>query len=119
MIGIVLWSDPNDRKAVFWCEDHGDLAYYTGSLDRIGACSTFTAGDMVQFDVYCETECRRAANPSLVQQNACEGLDHHLRQRARETDRKITPDTGGKVLAFRAKPSPQARSEFQKTRLKS
>lgn len=27
MFGIVLWSNPQKRKAVVWCSDHGDLAY--------------------------------------------------------------------------------------------
>ena len=27
MLGVVLWSDVSDRKAVIWCEDQGDLAY--------------------------------------------------------------------------------------------
>ena len=36
MFGVVLWADPVDRKAVIWCEDHGDLAYFKGSLHEGG-----------------------------------------------------------------------------------
>jgi hypothetical protein len=67
MIGIVLWSDPSDCKAVFWCEDHGDLAYFSAEFDETGGCNDFSVGDMVQFDVLCDAEFRRAVNPNVIQ----------------------------------------------------
>lgn len=51
MIGIVLWSDPVVAKAVFWCEDQGDLAYFRSKDPQNSPASALTAGDMVCFDV--------------------------------------------------------------------
>jgi hypothetical protein len=102
MIGIVLWSDPNDCKAVFWCEDHGDLAYYSAEFDETEVTGIFTAGDMVQFDVFADAEFRRAANPELIQENAYDGLGKRLRVTAQNT--QTTANTsGGKVVEFRRK----------------
>lgn len=42
MLGVVLWADIDDRKAVIWCEDHGNLAYYTAAEQRLSR--TYTKG---------------------------------------------------------------------------
>lgn len=64
MFGVVLWSDTQDQKAVIWCEDHGDLAFYT-QTDGNGDIS-LDAGDWVQFDVTVDRHLRFAHNPRLV-----------------------------------------------------
>lgn len=79
MIGVVLWSDVTDGKAVFWCEDQGDLAYFEGNCATNGAHASFDAGDMVQFDVSCDARVRKAHNARLVQGQACVGLPETLR----------------------------------------
>ena len=64
MFGVVLWSDEQEQKAVIWCEDHGDLAFYRKSTD---ACKfEMDAGDWVQFDMTLERHQRLAHNPQLV-----------------------------------------------------
>lgn len=64
MFGVVLWSDGEDKKAVIWCEDHGDLAFYNHKdADRSVA---FDAGDWVEFDMSMERNLRFAHNPRLV-----------------------------------------------------
>lgn len=95
MIGVVLWSDQTDRKAVFWCEDQGDLAYYECPSAKDDGYSFFDAGDMVQFDVSTDRRFRRAHNPTLVQESACVGLPDRLRQNAGEEGR-----ASGKIVAF-------------------
>ena len=82
MLGVVLWSDQQDRKAVFWCEDHGDLAYYEASETDFDTSSFFDAGDMVQFDVAVDHRLRRALNPRMVQERACLGLSETLKRTA-------------------------------------
>lgn len=68
MFGVVLWSDEQDQKAVIWCEDHGDLAFYRNSSDT---CEIeMDAGDWVQFDIKMDKNQRKAHNPRLV----CEGV---------------------------------------------
>ena len=79
MIGVVIWSDQADRKAVFWCEDQGDLAYFeqTGAA---GANETFfDAGDMVSFEIHVDGKLRKARNAVLVGGRACSGLAEKLR----------------------------------------
>lgn len=80
MIGVVIWSDHSDRKAVFWCEDQGDLAFYECGAGEEAAFANFDAGDMVQFDVANEKRLRRARNPKLVCGNACAHLPASLRE---------------------------------------
>lgn len=77
MLGVVLWSDKKDRKAVFWCEDHLDLAFYDGCSEsdtQTGFTSTnfistsfFEAGDMVRFDVTLDGKMRKALNAYVVE----------------------------------------------------
>ena len=28
MIGVIIWSDPVERKAVVWCEDQGGFGFF-------------------------------------------------------------------------------------------
>jgi len=96
MYGVVLWSDTRENKAVIWCEDHGDLAYYrkTGVGDRV----MLDAGDWVQFDVTRERQMRYAHNPRLVAEGVCAGLADSLKRqgegRARWSRAK------GEVISF-------------------
>jgi len=64
MFGVILWSDEQDQKAVIWCEDHGDLAFYrnTDGTTQLG----LDAGDWVQFDMKMERNQRLAKNPRLI-----------------------------------------------------
>lgn len=74
MFGVVLWSDTNDRKAVIWCEDHGDLAFY-GSAQEVPLPElALDAGDLVQFDLTEEQHLRFAHNPRLVSEGVCPDL---------------------------------------------
>ena len=98
MIGVVLWSDAKDGKAVFWCEDQGDLAYYETSADEMLGLGAFDAGDMVQFDVSTDQRLRRASNAILVKEQAYSGLPEKLRQNG-NGPAKTSP--GAKVIPFR------------------
>ncbi len=80
MYGVVLWSDRQDRKAVIWCEDHGDLAYYRETEDS--ASVPLDAGDWVQFDVASDRKQRKAYNPRLIAEGAFSGLADQLTKAA-------------------------------------
>lgn len=101
MIGVVLWSDPEGKSAVFWCEDQGDLAYYERKDDVFVGGSLFVAGDMVQFDVRYDGKMRRADNPGLLQEQVCQSLPSRLRQAAQPAPapEPVTPGSA-KVIAF-------------------
>ncbi|MEW9918662.1 hypothetical protein AB2B41_03550 [Marimonas sp. MJW-29] len=104
MIGVVLWSDAAEQKAVFWCEDHGDLAYYDASRDEGKGKSAFCAGDMVEFDLSLERQVRRAHNASLIRPKVCHGLQDHLRANAkRQRAKNAAQERGGEVIAFSRK----------------
>lgn len=112
MIGVVLWSDPAEQKAVFWCEDQGDLAYYTSAPDEEDHQGLFYAGDMVQFDVSVERNYRKARNPRLIQESACTGLPSSLRDTADATHRTASRQVPTNVvpLPTRARDGVRARA---------
>ena len=101
MMGLVLWCDLNDQKAVFWCEDHGDLAFYDASQEVAADFGLLGAGDMVKFDVTLQSKIRRAHNACLVEQKVCNGLQDKLRQSAEHNGSEDKPEAKtGKVLQF-------------------
>ncbi|TMM54418.1 hypothetical protein [Sulfitobacter sabulilitoris] len=82
MIGVVLWSDKTSSKAVVWCEDQGELAFYDASEGGGGGHgATFEAGDVVTFDVLVRDSKRRVIDPRLI--GECDGasLQDSLRER--------------------------------------
>lgn len=62
MIGVILWRDVVDTKAVIWCEDQGDLAYCGGDNVPARDLDGLKVGDVVQFDVMISGQTRRAVN---------------------------------------------------------
>ena len=68
MFGVVLWSDEDQDKAVIWCEDHGDLAFYRKPENHTRI--QLDAGDWVQFDMTMDRHLRFAHNPNPI----CEAL---------------------------------------------
>ncbi len=107
MIGIILWSDAADRKAVIWCEDQGDLAYFSDP-DLTYSDDTFLdVGDVVEFEVKTQRNMRLAANPRWIKQNAGSTLADGLRAVPMTHDHVIS--NTAQVIPFRAEPAPRAR----------
>lgn len=79
MFGVVLWADASDRKAVIWCEDHGNLAYYTESEQSVHDGIDLDAGDLIQFDLKEERDVRRARNLRRVDAGYAPTIVHDLR----------------------------------------
>ncbi|QEW19401.1 hypothetical protein LA6_001588 [Marinibacterium anthonyi] len=77
MFGVVIWSDHKDRKAVIWCEDHGDLAFCQESVDDQGC--VLDTGDLIQFDVTLQHDMRLVHHPRKVSEGAYQGLADTLR----------------------------------------
>ena len=99
MFGIVLWSDSKDGKAVFWCEDQGELAYFETTEVPADNNAQFGAGDMVQFDVSVEQRLRRASNARLIVEQAYSRLPEKLRQNATQVSEE--PVGLAKVIPLR------------------
>lgn len=76
MIGIVLWRDVTAGKAIIWCEDQGDLAFYShpDTIDTFVIC----VGDWVQFDLGLSGDVRLAANIRVLQELGYPGLVEDL-----------------------------------------
>ena len=70
MYGVVLWSDPSDRKAVIWCEDHGELAFFNDCAQSATDLVSLDAGDLVAFDMHTDRDMRYAHNPRVISEGA-------------------------------------------------
>jgi len=70
MYGVVLWIDKNAQKAVIWCEDHGNLAYFNPHIDTVASAKTenrnLEVGDLIKFQVRDWCSVRRASKVELV-----------------------------------------------------
>lgn len=86
MFGVVLWSDTNAQKAVIWCEDQGELAFYTPSDRCVHNAPSLDAGDLVKFDVTVQKNMRKATNPQLLQQSHSPNLPTSLRSSRAKPD---------------------------------
>ena len=89
MYGVVLWSDASDNKAVIWCEDHGDLAYFGGGETSAFDGPCLDAGDLVHFQVTEGAPMRLAQNPQLVSESHAPALADRLRAAMHETTQPL------------------------------
>jgi hypothetical protein len=72
MYGVILWSDPDVRKAVIWCEDQGYLAYYEAPEEtRNLPQEFFDAGDYIEFEMTDDVAPRRACNAQMLRSARC------------------------------------------------
>ena len=102
MIGVILWSDPVDQKAVIWCEDQGDLAYMAHP-DGICLPEGFVdVGDIVEFDVATERSTRLARNMNIVAASEGSGLVAELK--AMKDARPAPPSASAEIIPFRLAP---------------
>ena len=106
MFGVVLWSDQIRKRAVIWCEDHGDLAFFGGEgVDSLEGAD-MEPGDLVQFDIRADRHMRLASNPKLVASDEYPTLANDL-MKAGETPAvsAMPPKAGqtGKIVAFEPK----------------
>jgi hypothetical protein len=90
MYGVVLWSDSQDHKAVIWCEDHGDLAYYRKAADD--GPVRLDPGDWVEFEVVIDRHLRLAQDPRRVSDEMLPELVETL---AGMRPQRRQPDPGG------------------------
>ncbi|MBI6629988.1 hypothetical protein [Pontibaca salina] len=96
----MLWSDTKDSKALIWCEDHGDLAFYR--RPKGGTGPTLDAGDWVQFELSMEQDLRRARNPRMMVEGAFSDLADRLLADASESARQSDPGSFAKaeIISF-------------------
>lgn len=105
MFGVVLWSAENEQKAVIWCEDHGNLAFYTEKQSSMHGGVSLDAGGLVSFELCEDDSLRYAQNPKLVAQDeypdlACRVKEHDKRVGTGGMDRQ---NDGKNIISFRPK----------------
>lgn len=100
MIGVVLWSDTQQRKAVIWCEDHGDLAFYR-EPDASSDVS-LDPGDLVQFDLTTERHLRLAHNPRVVSEGEHGPLPDTLMAAAKSPEPPQYQRASAEIIPFAA-----------------
>ncbi|WP_050530200.1 hypothetical protein [Pseudaestuariivita atlantica] len=101
MIGVVLWCDAAQSKAVIWCEDHGKLAYYTpdhasihdGSL--VDTVTGLDAGDLIRFELSESEQLRFAHNPEVLSDLAYPALANTLKSVRADEGASTPPFDGG------------------------
>ena len=104
MLGVVLWSDSSDNKAVIWCEDHGNLAYYNGGAQPYASVFEFDAGDLIQFDLTEEQHLRLASNPRRVGEQVYPHLAEDLKTAGKKKETGIRLFGGADVIPFMRRP---------------
>ena len=106
MIGVVLWSDAREQKAVIWCEDHGNLAFFSEASRSALSGQRLDAGDVVQFELSEDRHLRVAHNPRLVAEDEYPTLAQDLRSLSRGP---AEPERSRVVRFPRRKGAPPAR----------
>ena len=99
MIGVILWSDMAENKAVIWCEDHGDLAFLSAAESVVLPDPFFEVGDVVKFDVKTTRNLRLATNPERTEQSWGPALSDNLRSLSAISSEMA--QTSAKVIPFR------------------
>lgn len=107
MFGVVLWSDTNAQKAVIWCEDQGELAFYTPCDHSVHTAPALDAGDLVKFDVTVQKNVRKATNPQLMQQSHAPNLQTHLRSNGSKPDLARASQKVVDIAQYLNAPEPQ------------
>jgi hypothetical protein len=91
MFGVVLWSDAAARKAVIWCEDQGELAFYTPGEGCIHDGPMFDAGDLIRFDVIVQQNVRTVRNPEVLMPSHSPDLPKKLRAGTQSSANSAAP----------------------------
>lgn len=76
MIGVILWSEQSLGKAVIWCDDQGELAFYSGADGA--ALTELNPGDWVEFDITLSGKFRIAENLRILMEQGSPDLADRL-----------------------------------------
>lgn len=97
MIGVVLWSEQALNKAVIWCDDQGDLAFYS---DKTGAgFQDLNPGDWVEFELTLGGNFRIAKNLRVLMEKGSPDLAARLTAAQDHAEQDCTQHADGAVTA--------------------
>lgn len=101
MLGVVIWTNIAEQKAIIWCEDQGDLAYLKNWPSVTQDETPFDRGDLIQFDLAEHRNMRLAQNPKRIAQHYCSDLRDVL-ETAQQVQTDITKPSrkGAEIIDF-------------------
>lgn len=79
MIGVVVWSNAAQEKAVIWCEDQASLAYLQGRQNLADPSYWPEPGDLLELASEMIGDLRHARAVSVLSEQGCPQLPHLLR----------------------------------------
>lgn len=82
MLGVVIWSCKVSGRAIVWCSDSKDLAYYEGRRLQRGPAPIIETGDLVEVTIAPRGILRRCTSLRLVEAGYMPDLVHTLQTRA-------------------------------------
>ncbi|MGX9354416.1 hypothetical protein ACS3SW_04425 [Roseobacteraceae bacterium S113] len=98
MCGVVLWASDDEGRAVIWCEDHGNLAFYNRHCADIHLGPALDPGDLIEFDLDDHAEHRLAHNPRLLVEDHSPSIAHGLKDA--QEHQPVTERADTNVVAF-------------------
>ena len=109
MLGVILWNDPDTHRAVIWCEDHGQLAFYRPDLAQVQDVPDVTVGDLVEFELRQDKTLRYAHDLVLVSGKHYKDIAENLVPAAQSLSERCpkasvyqaNPEPVGNVIEFR------------------
>lgn len=114
MYGVILWSDPDVRKAVIWCEDSGNLAYYEAPDNpRIMPQEFFDTGDYVEFEMTDDVLPPRAWNAQMLRSAQSPRVAQALQASGgvpSAAEARLRDLSAGRVISFPDTPAEPPRS---------
>ncbi|MCG7623483.1 hypothetical protein MHM97_08915 [Epibacterium sp. Ofav1-8] len=112
MIGVVVWADTAKNKAVIWCEDQRDLAYYLRPSEAREGCVP-NKGDLVEFETHYEGNMRIAENVMVLEAQTQSTLADAL-QAGERWNRRDSNGYRGAQVATLSVPERGERSELRR-----
>ncbi len=102
MMGVVLWADLTEQKAVIWCEDHGELAFWHEPGPSLHDGVVLDVGDLVDFEMSEGAQLRLARNPQRLERTQFFGLVESLREAGEApAPGVVSADAGdARIIAF-------------------
>jgi len=104
MYGAVLWSDRSNSRALIWCEDHGNLAFFDGKSNQIAESFEFEEGDLVTFEVRDGCGMRLALEVEVISSEEYPFLANDLRKATQDDATQPVAQTcskDGKIVPFK------------------
>lgn len=118
MIGVILWCDPKNQKAVIWCEDQGDLAFLPRHEAEQLPDNFIDVGDVVEFDVVANCSLRLARGVRVMESATRPDLPVNLQRLTPSRHREPIANKTAEVIPFCASVRHRPVAEDQPRRIR-